>query len=294
MNEKIIVMQKGGVSYVKLSSYGMSAYLINGIEPVVAPGNSNFAMVDGEITRIERKKTATRSIIGYALYDRYKEITQLPHGMPAGAFTRDEDGDLCGENAEFYRAVFDNPQPTLDPVDFEIVDRDCAPVAIPHYVTIDFPNNIARYPETQHKYPCRIGAETVFNMLWDRVKERVDASAGHYTMDSYKSIQTLTVNERIEIPFHQTRQVEYYPTQRSRNTKTRTEVVKTRTVKVFEVCGPKYSNSGGKACVQSIRGENYAELQANLEAYIQTFLAELTEGRRQLCEKCRGEGVLCV
>jgi len=292
---KIIVMQKAGRSYVKLSSYKGFAggYVINGEDAIQAPGDKSYAIVDGEVTTLERKLTKSRSIIGYALYDRYKDITQLPHETPVDAFSRDEDGDLCGPNAEFYHAVYDEPQQYLEPVEFEVIDRDCEPVTIPPYVTIEFPNNIAKFPETQHKYPCRIGSETVFNLLWDRVKAAVSESDGKYVMDDYKSIQTLTVSERIAIPYHESKTVEYYPTPRARKTKTRTVPINWRTVKVFEICGPKYSQSGKKACTSAVRGENYADLQTKLEAYIQSFLVQLTEGKRLVCEHCRGEGVVC-
>lgn len=295
MAEKILVMMKNGVSYVKLGSYGSfnGSFVINGVDATPAPGDKNYAMFEGEVTSLERKRTSPRKVVGYALYSRYKEITQLPHELTADAFTRDEDGDLCGENAEFYHAVYDEPQPYLEPVEFEIIDRDCEPVAIPSYVTIEFPNNISRYRETQHKYPCRIGAETVFNLLWDRIEEVVNTSDGRLTMDAYKNIQTLTVSERVAIPYHQTTTRTYYPTLRSRKPKTETVAVRWKTLKIFDVCGPKYSNSSGKSNpVSMIRGENYADLTEKLEAYTQTFLTKLEGGKREVCRHCRGEGIV--
>jgi hypothetical protein len=293
---KVIVMQKAGKSYVKLGSYGSfsDSYVINGKDAVPALGDKSYAIVDGDVMSLERKRQTNRKVISYALAERYKEITQLPHEMPADAFYRDEDGDLCGVNVEFYRAVYDDPQPYLEPVEYEIIDRDCEPVAIPSYVTIEFPNNIARYPETQHKYPCRIGGETVFNLLWESVKVHVDASDGKYSMDDYKNIQTLTVSERIALPEPETRTSSYYPTSRSRKPRTRSEVVRWKSVKVFEICGPKYSNSGGRPSTSVIRGGSYADLQAKLEAYIQTFIEQMTEGKRHVCGHCRGEGIVSL
>lgn len=298
MADKIIVMEKDGFSYVKLESYGSfgSSYVINGLDAVQAPGDKRYAIVEGTVTSIERKRTPSRRVIGYELYDRYKEITQLPHEVPVDSFTRDDDGDLCGENAEFYRAKYDDPQPYLEPVEFEVIDRNCAPVQIPSYVTIEFPHNIARYPETQHKYPCYIGAKSMFNLLYDRVKERVDASEDKYKMDSYRNIQTLTVSERIAIPYHETTTRSYYPTIRSRKTKTETVAVKWKTVKIFEITGPEYSGykDGKSPRIMPVKGASYAELQTNLEAYIQSFLTQLDEGKRQVCAHCRGEGIVEV
>lgn len=296
MSDKIIVMMKDGVSYAKCSSYGSfsGAYVINGVDAVLAPGDKSYAIVEGTVETFERKMMPARNIIGYELYDRYKEITQLPHELPADSFTRDDEGDLCGKNAEFYMAKYNVPEPYLQPVDFEIIDRDCEPVKIPSYVVIEFPNNIAKYPETQHKYPCRIGAETVFNLLWDRVKAVVDASDGRLSMDSYKSIQTLTINERIAIPYNETTTRSYYPTARSRKPKIETVAVRWKTIKLFETCGPKYSNSAGKNSVSTVRGENYADLTDKLEAYIQTFITQLDGDKREVCRHCRGEGVVKV
>lgn len=293
--DKIIVMEKDGVSYVKLSSYGGfgSSYVINGEAAVPAPGDNNYAMVNGTVTSIEIKRSRPRSIVGYTLYDRYKEITQLPHELPAEAFTRDDDGDLCGENAEFYRAVYSEPETYLEPVEFEIIDRNCEPVKMPHYVTIEFPNNIARHRETQHKYPCFIPGKVVFELLWDRVKERVDKSDGKYVMSGYENIQTLSVNERIAIPYHATTTRSYYPTARSRKPRTETVQLRWKEVNVFGIYGPVYSQPpAGKEVTPTIRGKDYADLQANLEAYINSSLSRMEGGKREVCRHCRGEGIV--
>lgn len=299
MADKIIVMEKDGFSYIKLHEYASHAFgcthVINGLDAVPAPGDKRYAVVEGTVTSVQTKRLARRSVIGYGLYDRYKEITQLPHDVGADSFTRDDDGDLCGQNAEFYYAKYDDPQPYLEPVEFDIIDRNCAPVQIPSYVTIEFPHNIARYPETQHKYPCRIGAESVFNLLYDRVKERVEKSEGKYTIDDYRSIQMLRVDERISIPYNETSQRSYYPTQRSRKMKTETVHVRWKTARVFELKGPKYGTGADKTpLVQMVRGNDYEELQTNLESYIQSFIVQLDEGKREVCVNCRGEGVVKV
>jgi len=293
--EKIIVMEKDGVSYAKLSSYSGfgSSYVINGEDAVPAPGDKNYAIVDGTVTSIEVKRTAPGHRVGYALYDRYKEITQLPHELPADAFTRDEDGDLCGENAEFYRPVYNEPETYLEALEFEIIDKNCEPVTIPSYVTIQFPNNIARHRETQHKYPCYIPGKFVFDLLWERIKERVDTSEGKYVMDSYKNIQTLTVSERIAIPYYDTTTRSVYPTPRSRKPRIETVQKRWKTVKVIEVNGPEYSRTpSGVEVTQVIRGKDYAELQANLETYINSFLSRMEDGKREVCRHCRGEGIV--
>lgn len=293
--DKIIVMEKDGVSYVKLSSYSGfgSSYVINGADAVPAPGDKNYAIVDGIVTSIAVKKTCSRSVIGYALYERYKEITQLPHEMPADAFTRDDDGDLCGENAEFYRAEYSEPETYLESVEFEVIDRNCAPVKIQSYVTIEFPNNIARYRETQHKYPCFVTGKIIFDLLWERVKERVDSSDGKYVMDNFKNIQALRVSERIAIPYHETTTRSVYPTARARKPRIETVPVKWKSVTILEIYGPGYSQTTqGKEVTQNIRGKDYAELQANLEAYINSFLSRLEDGKREVCRHCRGEGIV--
>jgi hypothetical protein len=298
MSDKIIVMQKDGVSYVKLVSYGNFSgnhYVINGEPAVQADGDKTYAVVNGVVTSIERKVTPQRNRIGFVLIERYREITQLPHELPLGAFVYDDDGDLCGENAEFYRGIFDDPQPYLEAVEFDIIDRDCEPVNMPSYVVIEFPNNIAKYRETQHKYPCYVSSETAFNLLWDRVKEHVTASNGIYVIDDYKSIQALRVQERINIPYHETKQRSYYPTQRSRKMKTETVPVTQKLVKVIEIYGPKYGqDAAGKQRTQTIRGVNYADLQTNVESYIQSFLTQLADGKREVCRHCRGEGIVEV
>lgn len=297
MADKIIVMEKDGVSYAKLSSYSGfgSSYVINGADAVPAPGDKNYAIVDGTIASIEVKRTAPGHRVGYTLYERYKEITQLPHEMPADAFTRDDDGDLCGENAEFYHAVYSEPAAYLEAVAFEIIDRNCSPVTIPSYVTIEFPNNIARYRETQHKYPCYIPGKVVFKLLWDRVKERVDKGDGKYVMNGYENIQTMSVNERIIIPYHETTTRSYYPTARSRKLKTETVQKRWKEVTIISVYGPEYSQPpAGKELTQTIRGKDYAELQTNLEAYINSFLSRMEDGKREVCRHCRGEGIVEV
>ncbi|MEW9698011.1 hypothetical protein [Paenibacillus sp. SI8] len=299
MTDKIIVMEKDGFSYVKLSEYSShvfgNTHVINGVDAIPAPGDNRYAIVEGTVNTIERKRKTSRRVIGYELYERYKEITQLPHEVPVDSFTYDDDGDLCGETAEFYRAKYDDPKPYLEPVEFEVIDRNCAPVQIPSYVTIEFPNNIAKFPETQHKYPCRISAETVFNLVYDRVKERVDGSDDKYYIDNLRNIQMLRVDERIAIPYHETRSRSYYPSVRSRKPKTVTEQVRWKMARVFELKGPKYGSGADNVLLaQTVRGNNYAELQTNLEAYIRTFLTQLDEGKRQVCAHCRGEGIVEV
>ena len=295
MTNKIIVMEKDGVSYIKLGSYGSfnGSYVVNGEVAQPAPGDSSYAIVSGKVTSIEQKRTQSRRVIGYELYDRYKEITQLVHELPADSFYRDDDGDLVGENAELYRPVYDSPLPYLEPVEYEVIDKDCEPVTIPSYVVIDFPNNIGKYREVQHKYPCFISAKDVFNILYDKVAEHVAESDGKFVMDGYRNIQSLRVDERVAIPYYETRTRQYYPTARSRKPKVLTEQVKWKQVRVFEVCGPAYSSyKESNKRTEIIRGLNYAELQSNLEAYIQSYISQLTGGKREVCQHCRGEGIV--
>jgi len=290
-------MEKDGRSYVKLASYNGfgKSYVINGEEAKPAPGDQNYAIVTGKVERIEVRRTTQRNRIGYKLYERYREITKLPHDLPVDAFTRDEDGDLCGENAEFYYAVYDDPQTYLESLEFDVIDRDCEPVKIPSYVTIEFPHNIARFPETQHKYPCYIGGAAVFELLYDRIKERAATSEGKFKTDDYRNIQALRVEEIIDIPYPETKTTSYYPTARSRKPRTMTVPVRHKSVKVFEIYGPKYGSSDRPIPrTQTIRGGNYAELLANIETYIQSFLVQMADGKRQVCACCRGEGIVAV
>lgn len=293
MDDPIIVLEKDGISYIHFrSKHFENQYLVNGKPPVKCPGNAEYAMIEGKVEKIEKIIYPVRNVIKFRLKEQYEAITNLPKELPKETFKRDEYGDWYGENIEFYEPVYDDPPPKYEPIDFLVIDRNCEPVKMPHYVKVDFPYNLRHYPEVHHKYPCYIDRKDVYNLVKDRIIKVVDNSSGKYTRTNYSNIQTMTIYEVIEIPFRCERK-EVIPARTKRGKdKYKTVIEKTKKVKLFEIVGDYRTNDEDVIRIESIRGNNYEELMKNLEEYIQSFLSIFDKTKRIVCPHCKGEGIL--
>lgn len=295
MPDKLRVMVKDGTSYVETGGRNL---LINGQEAAVCKGNSLWRQVEGPIESIVAVHTPSPKVLKFVLKEEHKALlSSLPAECSPGTFERDWDEDCgwSGEYAAFYEPVYDDPQPVHTPLEFEVIDLNCEPVLIPTYVKVEFPACVSEHRCTWHKYPCSIDSSQVFRLLYDEVEKVVAAHPDRFFKDDFRSIETCRVQQRVLIPapVRKTRQEDYYPTFRSRKTKTRTVVDTIKNVEVMHFVGS-YKNDKGAVQVISVHGKDYAELQVNLASYIRSFTDKLDPTMRAVCHHCFGTGVVEV
>lgn len=294
MSNGLTVMVKDGISYVRTADYSSTRYtkyLINGTPEVIAKGDDRYSVFEGEINKIEVVRAQNKKLVGYKLYEKYKDLTALPETLPLDAFTIEE-GETNGKNSEFYHGIYEDQPPLYENIEFTVIDRNSEPVYMPDYVVVEFPNNIGKFKEVQHNYPCYVNSKIVFDMLHDKVKAKIE-DMPNYEMDDYKSIQSLTVTELIPLPYHESEFYNYYPTYKSKNPKIKSRVIKHRKQTVFYILGPEYSRDNRTVDrTKVIKGENYADLQQKLEDYFQSYLDLIEDGVREVCAQCKGQGII--
>jgi len=290
MAKPLIVMKKDGSSYVELGYHAEHYYLVNGKPPVLCPGNSDWAMVEGDLISLERIVPAKRELVGFCLKEEFVGVVTIAEQLPADAFTFDfDESEWTGERAELYQPVYlDVPQGTT-PVEFHVIDYDCEPVKMPPYVEVDFPANLKFHRAVQHKYPCRVPMKQVFDLVAEAVVAEVNKHPEIYRLHDCRNIQVLKVTailktaprkERIDVSRVGARRPKW---------KTVTET--TITKEVLSIVG-EYRDKANAIQIREVAGENYKDLKAKLEAYIQSFVELIDPRQWCVCDKCNGEGVV--
>jgi hypothetical protein len=291
----ILVMQKSGKSYVQLGRYSISNYRINGEPAVPAKGSSDWSVIDGDVQSIEVTSRGRSFIKLYRRVDGASE--RLPETIPADGAERDDDGDIvsiAGHDPRFYEAEYEVPPDEWVQAEFEVIDRDCEPVDMPSWCVVDWPANIEHYRERQHLYPCHITVESLFCLCAEQIESAVNKSSGRLFLADYRSIGTLHVDALVDIPeeFQRPERVEYYKTFRAKKASTKIVKNSTKTVRLFELNGHYSKPSASCIQVPSIRAANYEKLASEVEKYVDSIVGLCDMGRRCVCPKCGGNGVV--
>lgn len=288
MDTKLTVLKKGGVSYLEIAHYYASGYRINGVEPTPCPGNKGWVMVEGDVRSVDRVIPPANELIGFKLKVEYEGLSELPKTLPKEVFEWDsEECEWVGERSPLYEPTYQQTPSGLQPVEFEVVDYDCEPVAMPEYVTVDFPNNLRFYRAVQHKYPCHVKYDEVFKLVAEAVVDATKKHPGLYEVTDYRNIQLLAVSVLIEKPPVQVRKKDLWSKRPKWTTVTETHAKR----KVLDIVG-NYKSENNSERIVAISGENYADLLKKLGAYIQGFVDRIDPRKWCLCSKCSGEGVV--
>lgn len=292
------VMTKDGKSYVKLEQNAWTtagAFRINGMEAVRGSGDHTWAVVTGEIQTIERRDRKPSVIVGYQRNEG--SPSHLPETLPADAFEYDyEDGGYkshLGYDRKFYEATYQDGEDYWTPMEFEVIDRNTEPVDMPNWVTVNWPANVERCRETQHKYPCYITRESLFALVASAVEKKITESRGALEWNDFRNIGTFTVKRWVEIPVkaRKPERVEYYPSINSRKPKTKTIVREGESRDLFTYNGFYKDGRKNEIKAPSIQAANYAELAEAVSEHVEAIAALCDTTRYCICEKCNGLGM---
>ena len=280
MNEPWKVLQKDGTSYIEIRRGSNQRVLINSDPVVLCPGNDKWAIVEGDVHSIQGVKTVRGEALCFRLAERYRGIVpNLPETQPLDAFEFTDCGGIKGELAEFYEVVRREDTEEFEPREWQVIDMDCEPAQLPDYVKVEFPNDLS-------KYPCYILYKTVFDFIWDRVSGIVDNSNGKYRRDNFKGIQALRVWQEIPANFDVKRLV---IGEGKKATRVKRRVCEAT---ILSIVGDYKRDYMDTVQIENVRGENYEDLQKNLEEYIQSFLVLLDKDEREICPHCEGAGIV--
>jgi len=290
-----IVIHKDGAWYVKypiggdVPAYGKwnDQWRLNGSDtaPEILP-DQRWLRMSEQPTTFQQWDTERPSVIKYVLKPEHAGLN-MPAERPPEFFEHDGVYDMR-QNAEFY-GFYGPVRDVLKDFDVQVIvaDLDCEPCNMRLPVKVSFPAFVAEYPECHHKYACTIGSDALFDELWGRVAEVVDASQT-LQRDDYKSIRTLTVEKRFGIPFEKTVRVDRG---RGRRKKMVDVPVRKEWRTVFRCHAVSYRNGSGSEII-AITGDTYADLEAKVEAFVQGYLDMLDDDFLQLCSCCKGTGVV--
>ncbi|MBJ9658827.1 hypothetical protein I5588_30360 [Burkholderia multivorans] len=292
----IIVLQHNGWSYIKhgyqLSYTTASALIINGQAGVAVecPGRRGYSMFEGELLTLAIPQAPTSNLIGYRIRDEYRDTTTFPRTLEADAFELDDDQDeyVPRDGAAYKREFYDEVRETVEResllIDFIIVDRDCAPVERPGDITIDFPADLREHPETWHKHPVSISGKALFLRATAMLRAEVKAHPNEFAMTDYANIGTFTL---MRVVTHKPMQYSYSIGKRTkRSTKTQS------TVELMKISAPDSSYRDGAIVPGELRGANWADLEPQIERFLDTIRAFIAPGAVHICPHCDGDGFL--
>lgn len=293
----IHVMKKAGKSYAKLNNVTYNRdrqWRINGKDAVPCNGDARWCVVEGEITSIEMYKPGANEPL------HYKRNVDAPQNLPEiiqlDRVYRNEDWDyvsLDGFDLDNYCMVYEQKEGSWESVEFDVIDRDCEPVQLPAWVSVEWPANIEHYPEQQHKYPCSISARSLFELIVGRVELLVKSSP-ELDWNDYRNIGTFTVKHRVNIPDPLRRQerIEGYKSPRSRK-KTVTYVKpEYKWVDLVTVNGFYKDSTRDEIKLAGLRGANYEELHRKVEEYIDSIVSLCDPSTWHVCSACNGRGIV--
>jgi hypothetical protein len=292
----ITVLQYKNKSYIKINNY--TNYIVNDKKAQQCKGNKDWHEIDGKVEKIEQEYQSHRLILGYKLANQYLNLEgpEFPKEVAKDYFY-DEYKDYEDEDnpkRAFYEPVYSEPEIRREPHQFEIIEINGVPRDLPYWCKVNFPNSLNEFKELQYLFPCSINYEMLFPLLWDKIKEKI-ANNKSYWMDDYKNIQTLTVSKKINIPksCQIEEQEKYWPSFSSKKQKTRPVTRTEKWVKLFTVIG-KYTRRDGDIQVPTLEGKNLADLEKKINEYISSFTSLLDDGVYNVCECCKGLGIIKV
>ncbi len=290
------VLQKNGRSYIELPpSYNRhGAYLVNGVEPEVAPGHPDWRIVDGDVATIVQVAQRSPALVAWKLRDVCAGLPGCEATRPADTFCR---GEEYGSEHErhFYEPVLEDRDPTHTDIPFVVVNRDAEPVRLPEHVTVDFPASLEHPPELKYSYPCHIKMKRVFGFVADALVALAGQNRAVYRVKDMRNIQVLYVERCITIP-PEARVVEtetYYPRLNSRKSRTRKVTHTERWTRVLHLVGEYTGESGADAVfAKTVKGKSYEDLKARFDEYVQGFLDMLDTDKVEVCRQCKGSGLM--
>lgn len=292
MNNKFKVMTKGGKSYIKVGYSGV--FRVNGFLMERANGDSDWLVFKGDVASIEQKRVTAGALIGWKRRDGAPE--SLPDAVPLGSFVYDSEEyewrSATGFDPNCFEAVHAEPVVTWDSCDFEVIDRDCEPVEMESWAVVDWPANIERYREQQHKFPCHITAKELFKLAADAVIEVASQHRQEFDVHDCRSIGLIAVSKLVEIPqvLRRKETVDDTPWGSKRK---RTKVITrtTRKVEILRYNGFYDKRDHGEIYTPQLSAPNYAALKQAVQQHIDSIVAMVRPERWCLCESCDGTGI---
>lgn len=292
-----LVMLHDGWSYIKLDAYQFrvdpKSLIVNGEvgNATACPGAAYWAMVSGEVKTLAIPQSPISQRIGYRLQNVYRDTTTFPRTLPADAFEFDDDRDEMVPtdagavySASFYDAVHESIERTPLPVELIVIDRNCMPMTRPADVNIEFPASLREYPETWHKHPVSISGKSLFARATAILRAEVQSRPDDFAMTDYANIGTFTL---FRVMHHKPTEYNYHVGKRTkRATKTRSNV------EVMKISAPDSSYKDGAIVPTTLRGDNWAALEPQIELFLDMIRAYIQPGRVRLCPHCDGEGFL--
>ncbi|WP_116791427.1 hypothetical protein [Achromobacter dolens] len=299
MTDKITILEHEGTSYIRKGYHSMSPdrLLVNGRAGLAqsCPGNANWLMVQGGVETLAIIPAPGMEVVGWSLKPEYCEVTTFPPELGADAFRYEYDEDeedhyIPTDPAAVYKSVFyekklQQVQREPQPLEFIVIDRDCAPKARPEDVKVEFPASLREYPETWHKHPVFIDGNALFGRAATALVEAARERSGDFFVTDHRNIGTVTLMGYMH---HEPKQSEYKVGRRTvRRTLTKSEF------KIMELASGTSSYAKSADIVaRGLSGINWADLESKINGFLDLVLSYIKPGSVRVCECCKGDGYI--
>ncbi len=291
---KLIFIKKPDCAYVTIDG-AYSAYAQRELEALLFDGQpaknthrTGWMRIAGVPDKVERIVPARSFVVEFALVDGIVSSDLLPTTVGPDYF--DEDGDGESPNAIYralYREITDTTPEHIDTVECEIAviaERDADWELLETWAGVkhSIVDKIETHPALLQDKPCELSREDSYEIIREHVKKHIDPRFARVISD-------------YDFCFRVLKRVETDPTayQRCINPTARklkyvTDYRTKRDVVALEIA-PKPRD---KYCVvEPFRGDNQADLKANIDRYLSDIMAEINRPVSD-CPHCKGAGVV--
>lgn len=291
---KLIFIKKPDCAYVTIdgaycdyAQRELATMLFDG-QPAKNTHRTGWMRIAGVPDKVERIVPARSFVVEFALVDGIVSSDLLPAKVGPDYFDDDKDGD--NPNA-IYRALYlevtDTTPEHIDHVECEIAvigERDADWELLEEWKAVKhrIVDRIETHPALLQDRKCLLSREDSYAIIREHVKNHIDKRCARVTSDYdfcftvKKIVKTEpTAYERCLNPTaKKLRYVTDYRTHR--------EVV------ALEIAPKKYEKY---PVVEPFRGENQADLKANIDRYLSDLIAEINRPVSD-CPHCKGAGVV--
>lgn len=229
----------------------------------------------------------------YHLKDEYEQNEKILMVLPADCFDcigRDCEG-LCLEYKNqdikgLYNPIIIKTPDTWEPIELEIdlIDEDCEPLVNPKYkYKVKFPYYIENHKVVQHKYPCSISGDQIFQLIRNAVKKELPDHC--YISSDYNF--SFVVKVRAPVTHEETSRVDI-SSFNARKTKFVDRPLRNIDATIIEIETSK-NNRRNNLVLSDINADNYAELEQKTDMIIQEYV-DKTKWKPSVCPYCKGYG----
>jgi hypothetical protein len=294
-------VKKAGVVYFCGISSGeyprtiSGPWSVNGTEAKSCNYGKDWYKAEWPVKEIAKWQPPREDVHRFVLKPELVPSPTLPAEVAPARWGGWPDEEWPGGMQQFYDTDSTKIPGTWVPIEYDLrlVDDDCEP-RTPKYAgtKMQLPFGLEYNPVSWHKYPCYLGGDDLYKVIWDYVVPRIPAgcslSSGIFSGSSATTF--LEIKKTIPV-IHEEMQNFTREEGRGRSKRVRSWREPLRELSLGNIVN--YGTAQyrqGHPQPETITGQNADDLESKVQAFLDGILAKLGEPLR-VCDKCHGYGI---